>query len=134
MAVIENDKLKYIFDTSSLLSYLLGEPHGKKLLGLRSKAALPFVALTELYYILWQKVGKESADITLGLVKSWHLPLLIPDEYISILAGHLKARYGLGIADSYIGALAMAKNLILVTTDKDYVILEDEIEILYLHK
>jgi predicted nucleic acid-binding protein len=134
MRVSEDYKVNYLFDTSSVLCYLLAEPHGKKILSLKSEAALPFIALTELYYILWQKAGKESADTTLGLVKSWHLPLLLPDEHISLLAGYLKARYGLGIADSYIAAFALAKDLTLVTKDEDYEILKSEIKILSLRK
>ena len=134
MRVSEDYKATYLLDTSSVLCYLLAEPHGKKLFSLKSKAALPFVAVTELYYVLWQRAGKETADTTLGLVKSWHLPLLFPDEHISLMAGSLKARYRLGIADSYVAALAIAGDLILVTRDEDYAVLENEMKVLYLHK
>jgi predicted nucleic acid-binding protein len=132
MPVIGNYTVDYLLDTSSILSYLLAEPRGKKLIDLKDKSALTFISLTELYYILWQKTGKENADLTLGLIKSWKLPLLLADEHISLLAGYLKASYHLSLADSYIAAFAFDRDLTLVTKDPHYNILKNEIKILYL--
>jgi predicted nucleic acid-binding protein len=67
-------------------------------------------------------------------MRSWNLPLLFPDEHISISAGYIKASYGLGLADSYIAAFSLDKNLTLVTKDTDYDALKSEIKIIYLHK
>ena len=98
------------------------------------QSSLPFVALSEIYYIVWNKKGEAEADKIYGLIKSWNLPILFPDERIILMAGRLKALFKLGMADSYIAALSLDKNLTLVTKDKDYEILQNQIKILYLYK
>jgi len=41
-----------VLDTSALIAYLTNEPEAEHVAGLKSKAALPFMALTELYYLV----------------------------------------------------------------------------------
>lgn len=91
---------------------------------------IPFIALTELYYITWQKAGKAKADTICGLVKAWHLPVLMPDERMILTGGRLKAVHSLGIADSYIAAFARVHNLVLLTRDADYGALTEEVDLL----
>ena len=126
--------MEYLLDTSGLIAYLSDEKEADEVSKVLKKSALPFVALSEIYYIVWKKRGESEADKIYGLIKSWDLPILLPDERIILIAGRLKAVFKLSIADSYIAALSLDKNLILVTKDRDYEILGNEIKILWLHK
>ena len=126
--------MEYLLDTSSLIAYLCNEKEADEVSKVIKKSSLPFVALSEIYYIVWKKKGESEADKIYGLIKSWDLPILLPDERIILIAGRLKAVFKLSIADSYIAALSLDKNLILVTKDRDYEILGNEIKILWLHK
>ena len=122
----------YVLDTSVLIAYLGQEPRAEQLRQYRKTAHLPFVVLTELYYVIFRKHGPIMADETLQQVLGWHLPLLMPDERICLSAGYLKGKFALGIADSYIAAFALALNAVLVTKDSDYGVLKPDIQLVYL--
>ena len=122
----------YVLDTSALIAYLAQEPGSGRVRELKTSAALPFVALTELYYVVWRKQDQVVADETIREVLSWHLPLLTPDERLSLSAGYLKARYRLGLADSFMAAFAMAYGASLVTNDPDFHALQPSLKLLFL--
>ena len=128
----ERREPRYILDTSALVAYLAQEPGGEKVRGFRHGAALPFIVLTELYYITWRKHGEPLADVTLQHVLGWRLPLLLPDERISLFAGSLKARHRLGVADSFVAAFTLTHRATLVTTDEDFRALTPSLHVLLL--
>lgn len=130
---MENIKqFSYIFDTSAVIAYLTDELGADKIESLKPKAALPFMVLSELYYLTWRRLGKAEADNTYGLVKSWDLPTLYPNERIILTAGRFKAVYKLGIADSYIAAFSTIYNVPLVSKDPDYEDLISELSLIKL--
>ena len=120
----------YILDTSALIAYLANEKGAEKVNGIRSEASIPFVALSELYYLVWKRKGKAEANKIFGLVKSWQLPVILPDEKIILTAGRYKAVYGLGIADCYIASIAHSTDAVLVTKDEDFQVLKEELRIM----
>lgn len=122
----------YVLDTSALLAYLAAEPGSERIKELRALAGLPFVALTELYYVTWRKQNQSLAEEVIQNVLGWNVPLLLPDQRLSLLAGSLKARYHLGFADSFIAAFALAHRAVLVTKDSDFYPLKSELQILAL--
>lgn len=124
--------MEYLLDASGLIAYLSDEKEADEVSKILKKSALPFVALSETYYIVWKKKGESEADKIYGLIKSWDLPILLPDERIILTAGRLKAVFKLSMADSFIAALSLDKNLTLVTKDRDYEVLQNEIKILWL--
>lgn len=111
---------RYVFDTSALVCYLADEKGAAEVARLKREASLPFIVLSELYYLVWGRHGRAEADRIYALVKSWRLPILMPNERVILIAGRLKAVYKLGIADSYIAAFAQDGRLSLVTKDQDY--------------
>ncbi len=123
---------RYVLDTSAVIAQLANESGAAKISQIKSSAFLPFIALSELYYIMWNKKGKPEADRFYGIVKSWQIPVLLPNERIILNAGRFKAIYKMGIADSYIAAFALDINAYLVTKDTDYRRLEKEISIYWL--
>lgn len=129
---ILSSQFHYLLDTSAIIAYLSAEKGGNRIKGIKNQAALPFIALSELYYVIWNRKGKAEADRIYGLVKSWHLSVLMPSEEVIITAGRLKTLYKLGIADSYIAAFASVHSLELVTKDKDYNILNGKIKLLFI--
>lgn len=121
--------MEHLLDTSALIVYLCNEKGADKVAKIITNSALPFIALSEIYYIIWHKKGEAEADRIFGIVKSWGLPILLPDEKVILTAGRYKAIYKLGLADSFIAAFAFDKNIPLVTRDEDYIILKNEIKI-----
>lgn len=128
------EKNSFLLDTSALITYLANENNADQVSKVLPKSKIPFICLSELYYLIWNKRGKAEADKIYGTVKSWGLPVLYPNERIILNAGRIKAVYKLGISDSYIAAFTMEESASLVTKDKDYNILKDEIGILMLER
>ena len=122
----------FILDTSALIVYLANEKQAGEVLKILPQSKIPFICLSELYYLIWQKKGRAEADKIYATVKSWNLPILYPNERIILNAGRIKAVYKLGISDSYIAAFVLEEDSQLVTKDKDYKILEEEMRILFL--
>ena len=125
-------KESFVLDTSALVAYLADEKEASEVSKVLPLSVIPFICLSELYYLVWNRRGRAGADRIYGIVKSWNLPVLYPNERVILNAGRIKAVYKLGISDSYIAALTLDEGLILVTKDKDYKILEQEIKILSL--
>ena len=69
----------YILDTSALIVYLAEETGADRVRAVRHAAAIPFIVLTELYYVTWRQQDQTLADRTVQHVLRWHLPLLTPD-------------------------------------------------------
>lgn len=126
------DKKSLVLDTSAIIAYLANEKGAGAVFKVLSVAKIPFICLSELYYLVWNKKDRSEADKIYGVVKSWNLPILYPNERVILNAGRIKAIYKLGISDSYIAASALEEDAQLVTKDKDYKILSDEIKILFL--
>lgn len=127
-----NGTVSYLLDTSAIIAYLLSEPEAGRVWALRAEAAIPFIALTELYAAMHGKLGQAKADEAVALVKGWHLPLVWPNEASVLLAGRWNARYKMGFGDSYIAALAFHTRTVLVTKDLDFNPLRPALKLLQL--
>jgi predicted nucleic acid-binding protein len=129
---IQDKTFSHLLDTSAIVAYLAEEKGADIVARFKSKSAIPFIAMSELYYIIAGRLGKAEADRMYGMVKSWGLPILLPNERVILNAGRIKALYKLGIADSYISAFARDEQLILVTKDRDYELMKGEIQLHFL--
>ena len=121
-----------ILDTSALAAYLAYEGGARTVITYRHRLAIPFITLTELTYLVWQRRGEEEAVAQYTLVTKWNRPILWPDEMILMTAARFKAQYALGLADSYIAAFAKIYNAPLLTKDRDYQHLRGEISLILL--
>lgn len=126
--------MEYLLDTSALITYLADEK-GAEIVGkLIKNSYLSFITLTEIYYIILKREGEAETDKIYGIIKSWNLPILIPDEKTILIAGKFKVDFGLSLADCYNAAFSCDRNLTLVAKDKDYNILKSQIKLLQLSK
>ena len=123
---------QYIIDTSALIAYLSDERESGEVIKFLPACQIPFICLSELYYLIWNKKDRAEADKIYAVVKSWKLPVLYPNEEVILNAGRIKAIYKLGIADSYIASFTLSQGLALMTKDRDYELLKDEIKIFML--
>jgi len=122
--------LEYILDTSSVMAYILGETSALKLQDILSRSAIPFIVLTETYYLLLRRMSRAQADQALATLFNWPVVFLYPDQKICLLAAELKGLNRLGIADSFVAAYALEHSATLVTKDPDYKVLEPQLKLL----
>ncbi len=116
-----------VLDTSAVLAYVDDEDGAEVVAdylraGQRQAVALyaSFVSLTEIRYITIQEKDESSADYLVGLVKSWPLNWVYPDEKQCLLAARYKAEYGISLADSFVAAAAHSLNATLVHKDPEF--------------
>lgn len=117
----------YVLDTSALITFRAGEAGAavvEDLLkqGLKKRVHLfcSFVTLTEVFYIYWQRLGKNEAYKILLLLKSLPIEFVYAHENMVLVAGEIKANHSLSLADAYVAALAKEENAILVHKDPEY--------------
>ena len=91
-----------------------------------------FVSLIEVRYIVIQERDEPSADYLVGLLKSWPIQLIYPDERECLLAARFKAQYRISLADAMVAAAAYMLKAILVHKDPEFNQLSQDIRLLAL--
>jgi predicted nucleic acid-binding protein len=74
----------------------------------------------EVLYSVWREEGEEAARHALRLMDSFAVHWVSCDPNISEIASRIKARGGLSVADSWIGATAIACGATLVHKDPEF--------------
>jgi len=115
------DKGIFVLDTSALLALRSDEPGADRVESLLSKSKsnacillISFMSRMELLYLVWREEGEETAREALRLVDSFEVEWVSCETKILDLASRLKAKGGLSVADSWIGATAIAREATLV--------------------
>lgn len=86
----------------------------------------------ELYYIALQETNEDEAVQLVGIVKSWPVTWIYPDEKALMLAGRIKAFHRLSFADALIAAVAKLRGATLVHKDPELDALAHELALLSL--
>jgi len=100
----------------------------------RALIFVPFVSFTEVYYITWQKSGRELAQNRITLIKHLAIQRVESDEQLSLIAGEFKAQNRISFADAWVAAVAKLKDAVLVHKDPEFEQLETEIKVLKLQR
>jgi predicted nucleic acid-binding protein len=121
------DKGIFVLDTSALLALRSDEPGADRVESLLSKSKsnacillISFMSRMELLYLVWREEGEETAREALRLVDSFEIEWVSCETKILDLASRLKAKGGLSVADSWIGATAIAREATLVHKDPEF--------------
>jgi predicted nucleic acid-binding protein len=129
----------YVLDANALLDFVEDGPGGKRVeqllsdaLNGRSRLLVSVVNWGEVFYHSWQEQGEESARRILAGLSRLPLGLVPVDLAQSLYAGEIKARHKIPYADCIAAALAILKQAILVTSDRDFEKLGRRVEILWI--
>ena len=125
-----------VLDTSAALAYVDDE-EGAEIVaaylraGQRGEASLyaSFMTLTEIRYITIREKDETGADHLIGLVKSWPLIWIYPDEKQCLLAARYKAEYSISLADAFVAAAASLINATLVHKDPEFEAMAGELRL-----
>jgi predicted nucleic acid-binding protein len=120
-------ELDAVLDTSAIVCVLEDEP-GAELVENRLRAAhgerirlgASCMSLVEVYYKTHQSRGKEHAHHLLGILRSWPIDFIYPDEALCIAAGEIKASFPLSFADAFVAATAREANAVLIHKDPEF--------------
>ena len=124
---MNEDKTIYVLDTSALLTYIEDEEGSEDVENIlmdaeKEKVAiyLAFISITEIFYITTREKGASEALKRIELINSLAVQVKESDEEFNISAGKLKAQNKISLADSYIAALNLNYNGILVHKDPEF--------------
>jgi ribonuclease VapC len=117
----------FLLDTSAFLA-LRGNETGadevERLLRQAENGALfllaSFMTRMELLYLIGREEGQEAARQALRLIDTFSLEWVSCEPEILEAAAQLKAKGGLSVADSWIGATAIIRNAILIHKDPEF--------------
>lgn len=119
----------FVLDTSAVISVLLGEDGADRVLEIiegANQAAetdqifVPFIALMEVEYLLQRRLKPSEAERVLLLVERWPVKVEESRPDWRHIAARTKAKTPLSLADSWIAALAIEREAVLVHKDPEY--------------
>ena len=120
-------KTSFVLDTSALLALRGDEFGADRVEALLSQAKknqcrvlVSFMTRMELLYLLWRHEGETSARDAMRLIDSFTVEWVSCESSISDIASGIKARGKLSVADSWIGATALAHEATLVHKDPEF--------------
>ncbi len=129
----------YVLDTSAWLTLIEDESGAERIEELLEKARageivvlVSFMSFMEVYYITLQERDRSEAQARVDLMAA--LPGLRVDstETLGLLAGELKAKHRMSVADAWIAALAQERNATLVHKDPEFEQVEATLKVLKL--
>jgi len=128
-----------VLDAYSLIAYLEGESGAGKMIEVIRTARdsgrdlmLSVVNWGEVYYIALREMGAERAEEVAHIISTLPIRLMDADLELIRQAAVYKAAKKMSYADSIAAALAKLQKAELVTGDRDFRQLENEIKILWI--
>ena len=120
----------FVIDSSALFALIEEEPGADRVEQVLTEetAALPWLALMEVYYVTLQEQGLAEAEtryaalLGCGAEIVWEV-----DEPTILTAGRWKAQYRISLADSLIAATAYRRGATLLHKDPEYDALGSEL-------
>jgi predicted nucleic acid-binding protein len=128
-----------VLDSYAVLSFLFQEKGHEKIMDLLERAAESDTSLliaapnwAEICYIVERKVG--AARWKVAKVKLLGLPIeILPvDQELAEMAGEIKAKKRMSLADCFAAAMALQKKAEIYTGDPEFRAVEEEIHVVWL--
>lgn len=131
--------MSFVLDAHALTAYFEKEPGYAKVQELLTEAAssgrrllLSAVNWGEVFYVTYREHGKASADQVARLMDEFPIEVVPVDVPIAHQAAIYKATHKMSYADCLAAALTKSRKATLVTGDKDFKQVEEEVKIQWL--
>lgn len=118
---------KYLLDTSAIFCLRDKDPGFNKVKEILEKAQnnhvqamASFMSFMEFYYIVYSRIGAEKAQEAYEELTLLPIKVIESNEDLRLLAGELKAKYSISLADAWIAATALAEEAFLVHKDPEF--------------
>lgn len=128
-----------VLDSWAVLVYLEDESSGQKVADLISDAhehgiplLMSVVNAGEVWYILAREVSEGEADKGIEGLRQLGIEFIDADWKLARVAGEFKSKNRMSFADCFAAALAKEHKAELVTGDKEFKQIENEVKVLWL--
>jgi len=128
----------YVLDANAVLDFVEDGPGAERMERLfkdarqSSPLLISVVNWGEVFYHSWQERGEEFARKTIADLSQFPIELIPVDTFQALQAGEIKARHKVPYVDSLAAALAIVRQAVLVTSDRDFERLGRRIQVLWL--
>jgi len=131
--------MKRVLDAHGLLVFLEKEPgfekvksHFIKALEKNNSLLMTSVNFGEVYYIVLRECGEEKAHDIEKIIQTLPIEIINVDMHLAKEAARYKATKKISYADCFAAALAKLHKGELITGDKEFKVLENEIKIAWI--
>ncbi|HEV2730539.1 MAG TPA: type II toxin-antitoxin system VapC family toxin, partial [Terriglobales bacterium] len=129
----------YVLDANAVLDFVENGPGAERVEKLLagalhgdSSVLISVVNWGEVFYHSWQERGEELARKTIGNLSRLSIETVPVDLEQSLRAGEIKARHKIPYVDCIAAALAIMRQAVLVTSDRDFEKLGRRIRVLWI--
>ncbi|MBI3194615.1 MAG: type II toxin-antitoxin system VapC family toxin [Ignavibacteriae bacterium] len=129
----------YVLDSWAIIAYYEDEPAGEKVANLLVDAnehAIPLwmsvVNAGEVWYTIARRTSSAEADATINELHKLGIQFDNAEWKITRQAAVFKSKHKMSYADAFSAALALQKNAHLITGDKEFKEVEDDVKIHWL--
>jgi ribonuclease VapC len=116
-----------VLDSSAILALLWDEPGADRVQAIvevaqRAATPCPMTAVNwgEVLYKIGQRAGSWAVPLAIEKLDGMPIALVDADRDLTVRAAMLKASRGMGLADAYCAALAIALDAPVLTCDSDF--------------
>lgn len=128
-----------VLDSYSLIAFLENEPGAAQMRQVLRSARNSGLALLlctvnwgEVFYITLREEGREQAERAVKFISTLPIQIVPADAELARQAAEFKARGKISYADCFAAALAKTKKAELVTGDKEFKQVEEDVKILWI--
>ncbi|HRN25884.1 MAG TPA: type II toxin-antitoxin system VapC family toxin [Ignavibacteriaceae bacterium] len=127
---------RYVFDSFALIAYSRGEKGAEIVAeiiddGLNERAELYLCVVNwgEVYYITLRNFDIKRAELFRTTLAKYPITIVEANKELTLQAAQYKAFNKMSYADAYAAALTKSKKATLVTGDKEFKVLDNDIKI-----
>jgi len=128
-----------VLDSWALLAYFEGQEGGNKVTEILKETAekekdllISVINWGEILYIIESRYGKDKKNEIEHLMSQMHLKVIDVDQDLTRQAAHFKATKKMSYADCFAAALAKMHKAELITGDKEFKEVENEVKIIWI--
>lgn len=127
-----------VLDSWAVIAYFEDEPSAQEIANLIADAHeanvpvyMSVVNVGEVWYITAREISEKDADNIIQELHNLRIKFEDASWELTQEAARFKSRHKMSYADCYAAALAKVKNATLITGDKEFMSVEDQIKILW---
>lgn len=128
-----------VLDSWAIMAYLEGEPAAERVAEIIADShedgiplLMTVVNAGEVWYIISRRTNAAEADRTIKLLQEIGIKFVDADWPLTKIAAGFKVKGNVSYADCYAAALAKQNKATLITGDREFKQLDDEISIVWL--
>jgi ribonuclease VapC len=126
----------FVLDSYALIAYFEDEPGAGDMEQILEQAEkgkahllISVVNWGEIYYSFYRSKGEEKAEESLLVIEQLPVEIIEIDRSLMYDAARLKAKHSIALGDCLAAALALNRDYSVVTGDRDFKKLQDQVKI-----